>query len=230
MNWQQKYYPIPAKDACSSGLEAIRHSVLKWSGMGDILNTLPGNPLPYVIVLHPHLSNAAPGNIAALASRLNSRSEIDSARVDDIWLKKLQAMMILAKRLVYSLGVILILGAGLIIMNATSAMIKQYEQEILVLSYLGARYSYIRRPYVFMGVAYGVLGALVASCFIGFMSVLLKKPWAELSLLNHNTLVFQGLNAHDLLNLIAMGAIVGYLSAWMSFKRYQHDVNKTRRI
>ena len=31
--WKEEFYPIPAEDACRSVMEALDHSILKWSGV-----------------------------------------------------------------------------------------------------------------------------------------------------------------------------------------------------
>jgi len=132
----------------------------KTGGWGDLLSQLPENPLPGVFELTPK-PNLSEGRLKGLASDLATLSFVDKVQIDEGGMKKWAAFLALAKRSVLALGLVLGIGVFLIVGNTLRLIIEDHRQAIQVMKQVGATARYIRRPFLYVGFFYGLLGGAV---------------------------------------------------------------------
>ena len=126
--------------------------------LDDALALLEHNPLPWVLVVEP-----APGaDDHALAERLRQEEEVDFVQHDAAWRARLDAWLTLGRRIAVLLGLGLVAAGLLIIGNTVRLELRARAEEIAVLRLLGADDAYVRRPFLYLGAAYGLLAALLA--------------------------------------------------------------------
>ena len=133
--------------------------MLRASGFGKSIDTLAGNPLPHTIIVEP-IETADTFAIKNLLNALQARPEVDIAKLDTEWLERLYTILEIAKR---SVGIITILFAFavlLIIGNTIRLDIQNRYQEIVVTKLIGATNAFIRRPFLYGGLWYGLLGGI----------------------------------------------------------------------
>ncbi len=129
-------------------------------GFGSALELLENNPLPWVLLLIPETGD--PAELEQLLQRLEQHPGVESAQADWRWLQRLQGILELARNTLQLLVVLFGLGVILVISNTIRLDIQNRQDEIDVLALAGATHSFIRRPFLYTGFWYGVLGGLAA--------------------------------------------------------------------
>ncbi len=127
------------------------------SGFGTALDSLPDNPLPNVLTIRPAPDAASPTQLEALRSYLLAWPEVDSVQLDRDWVLRFSALLELLRRVV--LITALLLGAGVIAVvgNTIRLEILNRRNEIEVTKLVGGTNAFVRRPFLYAGVLYGIL-------------------------------------------------------------------------
>ncbi len=169
------------------------------------------NPLPWVLELTP-----APGfQRDTLLARLQGEAEISSVVVDLQWLERLDAMTELLARLVILLAALLALGVAIIIGNTIRLDIQNRREEIEVMALVGATPAFIRRPFLYTGLWYGLIGGILAWLLVAAALMALDEPFRVLSRTYAEAagLLHPG---RDVLALVAGGSgLFGLLGSWL---------------
>lgn len=139
-----------------------------------LLNAGANNPLPDALYIT--LSQTAPAAITLLKQALATRAEIDELVIDQPWLQQLHDSLRLIQQLVMLLSVLLGLAMVTVISNTVRMQVLTHQAEIEVSRLIGATQSYIRRPFLYLGCAYGLGGGLIAFAGIGGILYSLRQP------------------------------------------------------
>jgi len=191
------------------------------SGLTELLKTLPSNPLPAVISIkvQDKLSENA---INQLVERLQTLVEVEQAQLDMAWLQRLRMLNKTAQRGIAILAILLSLSVLLIIGNTIRLAILSRESEIRVIKLVGGTDTFIRRPFLYTGFWYGLLGGIVAwSILLGTLS-LLSGPINDLAALYNSQFTLYWLAPVMLLILSLTGAILGAIGAALAVNRHLH--------
>lgn len=191
----------------------------KTSGYGDALKALGENPLPAVVVVSPDTTQS-PQEIQALINRLSQLPEVDQARLDQQWLRRLQAILHVATAAVALLAVLLAAAGVVIIGNTLRLDIEGHREEIIVMKWIGASAGFVQRPFLWAGFWYGFLGAFVALAMIGILIGLLSEPTANLAGLYDSSFELEGPTLNAILVLLLAGILLGAGSAWFAVRRH----------
>ena len=100
--------------------------------------------------------------IKAIASSIQAEDGVTDVRLDEDWLARLDAIRNLATIVVISLSVLMLTSVFLIIGNTLRFNVQANKDEIQTMKLIGATDSYILRPYLYVGMWFGALGALSA--------------------------------------------------------------------
>lgn len=152
-----------------------------YSGFGDALDVLQSNPLPWVLIVDPVNTSDSVAASAAWISTLEADARVDFAQVDMQWLQRLNAMMDLAERVVYSVGSLLLIAALLIIGNTIRLEIQSRSSEIEISKLMGATDGYVRRPFLYSGLWYGLGGGVIACLLVTGLLILLDSASSDLA-------------------------------------------------
>lgn len=130
------------------------------NGLADVLDTLPGNPLPDAFVLT--LSQPDPASFEAIEVRYGKHPRVEHAQADTLWVQRLAALIGFGRQVMYLLAGVL--GTALIIItfNTIRLQIMTRRDEIEVSRILGATTLFIRRPFYWFGGLQGLGGGLFA--------------------------------------------------------------------
>ncbi len=186
----------------------------------EAIAQLPENPLPVVIALSPAPRLADPESLEALADWLSSLPEVEFARLDTRWMQRFQGILALVERLVLLLAFALSGGVLLIIGNTIRLEIENRREEIEIMDLVGATPGFIRRPFLYIGIWYGLLGGGIAWVLIAFGLFLLQEPVAHLAQLYQMDFHLKGLEAKELGTLLGGSAGLGLLGSWLSVGRH----------
>jgi len=194
----------------------------KQSEFSDVLTELKNNPLPGVIIIKPIKNINTRAQINYLFSRLKKLPLINKAQLDMAWLKRLSAIIKLGNRIIYAVMALFAFGVLLIIGNTIRLTTQRYQDEISVLKFLGATKSFIRRPFLYSGIIYGLVGGIIAWLLVDTTMWWLRNPAEQLSNLYGMHFQLQGLNLSSTLVLLISGSLLGYLGSWIAVGKHHH--------
>jgi cell division transport system permease protein len=197
-------------------LEEFRHR----SGFADVLDTLDENPLPAVLLVLPAPEQADPQSAANLQDKLQALPETEQAQLDLQWVQRLTAMLALAQRGVLLISALLALAVLLVVGNTIRLEIQGRREEIVVTRLIGATDGFIRRPFLYSGTWYGVIGAVLAWLLVEAGFWLLDSPVRQLANLYQSSFQLQTLPVLLLFGLLAGGILLGLLGSWIAVGRH----------
>ena len=190
------------------------------SGFGDAVSLLDENPLPGVLLIRPALNKQAASITQGLIARLRALPEVEVAEFDMQWMQRWSAIMALAQRGVLVLGALLGLAVLLIVGNTIRLMIHNRRDEIEIVKLIGATDAFIQRPFLYSGLWYGLLGAVVAWLLVNLALWLLNEPVHRLATLYNSSFELAGLNASVTFILLGVGILLGLFGSLGAVKRH----------
>ena len=189
------------------------------SGFADVLASLEENPLPHLILVSPAGSLGGDA-VATLRLDLQGYPEVGEAVLDMAWLVRLNSLMELSRRLVLAVGGLLVLGVVLILGNTIRLAIENRREEIVIVKLVGGSNAFVRRPFLYTGLWYGVGGGLFAAILVASALRFLQEPISRLALLYESVFELRGLVIMGGLNLIILGGLLGLSGAWLAVSRH----------
>jgi cell division transport system permease protein len=197
------------------------------TGLGNILTTLPDNPLPAAIVITPELAN--PDAIAALAEELRKLPEVQTVQLDEAWIRRVDALASTVGLLARSLGLLIALGVCFIIGNTIRTTVESRRDEIRVIKLVGGTDSFIARPLLYTGLLQGAAGGLLAALLLALLSWIAGTALQGLNPPSAATAVavvqLQGPGPEGMAILLAVGASLGWIAAFAASWRYVRAVS-----
>jgi cell division transport system permease protein len=188
------------------------------SGFSDVLSSLPFNPLPAVIEIAP--SSSAPVDLKLLVSKLEAGQGVDSVSFDFEWVERLFAILALGERFVTALSTFLALGVLLSVGNTIRLAIESRRSEIEIVKLVGGTDSFVRRPFLYLGLWYGLGGALFAWAMVQVSLIFLSTPIERLINSYQNEFYLLGLSGLESLFLLFFGAALGVAGAGIAVGRH----------
>ena len=188
------------------------------SGFGEALDALGGNPLPHALVVSP--ASGVATDVEALAKAIETLPETDLVQVDTAWVARLRAMLALADRIVDFATVLLALAVAIVIGNTIRLEINNRSVEIEVTKLVGGTDGFIRRPFLYLGLCYGLAGAIVALAVVAVALLLLRPPVRALAALYGSGFSLAGLSLRESGILLAGGAVLGWAGAGLAAARH----------
>jgi len=192
------------------------------SGFGDSLDTLEENPLPWVLQVSPQQGSTEDieGRIRELTGFLQSVDSIEVTQFDYKWLQRLGRMMELGQAAVTVLTLLFGLAVVVVVANTIRLDVASRSEEIEILALVGAGNSFVRQPFLYTGLWYGLMGALLAVVLLALAMLYLSRPLGLL-LETYGTLYsLRGLDVGNTIRVLACGGLLGWLGAWIAVQRY----------
>ena len=190
------------------------------SGFGEALEALPDNPLPSLIVLLPATTHNSADDIAALAERLQNELPADLVQVDTEWVGRFHAMLEIIRRVVSLAAGLLAVGVIIVVGNTIRLDIQNRRDEIEVAKLIGATDGFIRRPFLYEGLWYGLFGALIALFLILVSLYLLDGPVQRLAGLYQSDFDLTLLTSSTFLAILFGSPLLGLAGAWLAVGRH----------
>lgn len=181
-------------------------------GFSGALELLDANPLPYVLQLQPRAGIEARA-VEALVVDVRAMPGVDLVQDSDHWRKRLEALLGVGNRVVLMLALMLALAALLVVGNTVRVDIASRSEEIGVLLLVGASGAFVRRPYLYAGLWYGLFSGILAALLAVVVELGLAAPVARLSQTYDGRLDLAGLPPWLLLAVPLAAAALGWLGA-----------------
>jgi len=192
------------------------------SSLGDVLASLPGNPLPAVIEIES--GSISPAEIKLKLTQLETRQEVERISVDIEWIERLFALLALGERFVTAIGVFLGLGVVLAVGNTIRLAIENRRAEIEIIKLVGGTDRFVRRPFLYLGFWYGIGGALSAWLMVQASLSFLTVPIERLIHSYQNDFILKGLGVPETGVLLLIGAFLGIFGAAVAVGRHLHEI------
>jgi cell division transport system permease protein len=188
-------------------------------GLNDIAEYLSDNPIPAVIDVTPTPLLNTPEKIASLFQQLKAYPHIEQAKLDMQWVARLYAILgfvtVLAKSLMLLLGFAVVMIIG----NTLRLAVHKCHEEVQVLKLIGATDAYIARPFLYSGLWFGFIGALVALALMQLFVLSLSSIFHQLLELYHIQYAALSFTWIQAVTLIGVAMCLGWLGARISIKR-----------
>jgi cell division transport system permease protein len=195
-----------------------------YSGFGAALGVLNANPLPHVLHVHPASDAESAASLDALRRYFAAWPEVDVVQIDAQWVERFNAILEVLRRVLMIAAAILGAGVIAVIGNTIRLEILNRRGEIEVTKIVGGSNGFVRRPFLYTGILYGLGGALLAWGITASAIRMLAAPVATLARTYGSRYVLVGPTPQELGILIAGGVILGWLGAWLSAARHLRSI------
>jgi cell division transport system permease protein len=206
--------------SADQGLQEFR----RYSGFGDALAALKDNPLPHVLHVRPRAEDSSAAALESLRRYFSAWPEVDLVQVDSAWVMRFNAILEVLRRLLLAAAALLGVGVLAVIGNTVRLEIAGRRAEIEVTKLVGGSNAFVRRPFLYTGVLYGLGGALLALGIVAAAVAVLGPPVATLAHLYGSRYVLHGPTPEDVGVLLAAGVVLGWLGAWLSAARHLRSI------
>jgi cell division transport system permease protein len=116
---------------------------------------------------------------------------------------------------------VLLVGAVIVIVGNTIRLdIQNRRAEIEVSKLLGASDGFVRRPFLYLGIWYGLLGSIFALILLGISLWLLSGPVDRLVNLYGGSFQPLGVSPDTALAVLSAGILAGLGGAWSAVARH----------
>ena len=206
-------------DAVVLDRERALTQFIQQTDLATVVGSLARNPLPHTVIVMPldALSEAA---MTELGQRVQTLSGVDRVIVDTRWVARLETALQAGWRWVLGLGSVMLMGAVLVLGNTLRLAIEARKDEILVVHLIGGSPAFARRPFLYLGLWYGVGGGMVAALLLMMMTWWMTGPVNTLFLLYESSQTLRVPGAVYPMGLTVLGGSLGLLSARLAAGRY----------
>lgn len=195
-----------------------------FSGFGDALQYLNENPLPAVIVASPRTESVDLQTTESLLKRLQELPDVEQAQLDLQWVERLFRIMALGERMALILGLLLGVAVLLVVGNTVRLAIESRRAEIVVVKLVGATDAFVRRPFLYTGIWFGLGGGLLAWLLVNIVIYWLSGAVSELVAAYDGDFGLSGLSFLTTLALWLFSALLGLLGAWLAVGRHLNKI------
>ncbi len=194
------------------------------SGFGEAIDALNENPLPHTVVVRPAPDYASPAQLEALAGELRRAPSVDVVQLDMAWVHRLNAILEAVRRAGLLAAGVLALGVMVIVGNTIRLDIQNRRAEIEITKLVGGSDAFVRRPFLYNGVWYGLTGGLIAWLIAAVATALLQGPVARIAGLYGSDFQLQALDLQASLALLGIGALLGWTGSYIAATHHLRQI------
>lgn len=195
----------------------------KQSGFGEALDQLGENPLPHTLVVRPSPANTVQ-SMTLLQEELGNLPEADAVQVDTEWVQRFHAIVDIVRQAITIGASLLGIAIIVIIGNTIRLDIQNRREEIEVTKLIGASNAFVRRPFLWSGFWYGLLGGLLALALVQYGLFLLQEPVSRLAGLYQSGIVVMNLSGVEMLSILGIGIALGLTGSWFAATRHMRQI------
>lgn len=201
--------------SAAEGLAQLRAQ----SGFGAALGTLSDNPLPNVLEVHAAADAATPRQLEALRAALAGLPAVDAVQLDRDWALRFNAILDVAREALLVSALMIAAGVIAVIGNTIRLEIQARWTEIEVTKLVGGSNAFVRRPFLYAGVLYGLSAGIVGFGVVLGACAALERPVGALAAAYGGHFALQGPGLRELGLLVGAGALLGWLGAAVAASR-----------
>lgn len=193
--------------------EAALSEFRQMSGLGESLEQLPENPLPATLLVEPSRGALDVAILEQLAETLRGMPEVEQVVVDSEWLRKLRAVLNVARSVGLALAFLMGIGVILVISNTVRLSVLGRQEEIEVTTLVGGTPAYVRRPFLYTGLLQGVIGGILGWAAARLTLSVLSSRIAELALLYSSDFRLPLPGWPEFWSMMAAAGLMGWLAS-----------------
>ena len=213
-------------DVAGTRVIGRRQALAEFRAAAGVVGTVEGleddNPLPVVVVVTPSAHDR--GSLDRLVAELSEMPQVESVLAERAWLDRLDAVLAVAGRALWVFAGLLGAGVMLVVGNTLRLTVEARRAEVEIAKLFGASDAFVRRPFLYQGLLYGVGGSLVGCALVIGGTLLLAGPLERLAEAYAVAIAPPAPRASHLAALLACGAALGLLGAWLSVGRHLRAV------
>lgn len=189
------------------------------SGLGEVADVIgEGAVLP--VVVEVMLRDGVPEAQAdAIATALGQLREVEFAQFDLQWVRRLAALMRLLERLGLVLGGLVGLGVVVVVGSTIGLRVEARREEIAIARLFGGTNGFVRRPFLYAGLVYGLAGGALALAVVHGAMIALDGPVAQVAGLYDSGFRLVGPGLDGAAILVGGGGVLGLLGAFLGVRR-----------
>ncbi len=181
------------------------------------------NPLPDAFFIS--LNTFDQKKINSLIDNLKTIDGVENIFFDSGWVKKLRSILYLLKIGLVFLGIILIIILIVVIGNTIRLQTLTHKDEIEVSKLIGATNSFIKRPFIYAGLIYGLGGGLITISTLKLTIEIFNKAAINLEAILGGAFILNNLiwqqNLVILLISMLIGSFASFFAAQQSIKKFE---------
>jgi len=192
------------------------------SGFGESLDILEENPLPWVLQVSPQSGETGQmkERVDEMTAFLQSTDSVEITQFDYKWLQRLGRMMELGQAAITTLIILFGIAVVVVVANTIRLDVASHAEEIEILALVGAGDAFVRQPFLYTGLWYGLMGSLLSILLLSLTLLYLGRPLGLLLETYGTAFSMRGLGGYNTLWVLSGGGLLGWLGAWISVQRY----------
>lgn len=207
-------YHLVTKDEAWQQLQAKSRDN---QNISSAIEQLGKNPLPDAFFIQAKSTD--PETLETLKNTLQSIPGVEQAVLNADWAKRLATLLSIGKKLIFFITVLLAIVLLVIIGNTVRMQILSQKDEIQVSYLIGATNSFIRIPFLYAGILYGLLGGLLSVLMIAGIIQTFNFSVMEISKLYSSDFSLDLLNINLYLAIIGLAVTIGWLGSYLAVTR-----------
>ena len=188
------------------------------SGMGEMIASLPQNPLPDAFVVT--LSTSDPVLADRLELEFKSLPKVGYVQADSAWVRRLDALLRLGRTGVTLLAGLLAIALVAVTFNTIRLQILTQRDEIELCRLIGATHAYIRRPFFYLGSLLGLMGGIAALGIVIAGLAFLNRDLGALAQLYGSDFRLGLPKVNEMGTVLGTAATLGWLGAYLSVSKH----------
>ena len=130
--------------------------------LSSVLLSLNRNPLPHTLLVAPVMPMPQQ-TLEGLVGKLADLSKVGSVVANTRWMARLEQVLQAGWRWAWALGIAMVCGAILVLVNTLYLDVDARREEIRVVSLIGGSPAFVRRPFLYSGLYFGAGGGVLAT-------------------------------------------------------------------
>ena len=144
---------------------------------------------------------------------------MEQAILNADWAKRLATLLSIGKKLIFFFTALLAIILLVIIGNTVRMQILSQKDEIQVSYLIGATNNFIRMPFLYAGVLYGLFGGLLSVLMVAAIIQTFNNSILEISKLYSSDFSLNLLNTNLYLTIIGMAVTIGWVGSYFAVTR-----------
>lgn len=186
--------------------------------LSELLVALEENPLPAVIVIYPKATDA--DSLQQLQQEFAQFDGVELVQMDAQWIQRLTAILAVGEKLALALGLALGLAVLLVILNTTRLSIEARKDEIKVIKLVGGTDAFVRRPFLYTGFWFGLMGGVLALILVQVWVLWMSGSVQLLASLYASRFELKGLGPGLMIALLAVSILLGLLGSRLAVRSH----------
>lgn len=187
------------------------------SDANNAVYQLTKNPLPDAFFIQAKSTD--PEALEKLRNELQNIKGVEQALLNTEWAKRLATILTLGKKIILFIAILLAIALLVIIGNTVRMQILTQKDEIEVSKLMGATTSFIKTPFLYAGILYGLFGGLLAILMIAGVIEIFNNSVVQISRLYNSDFSLSLFNTNLFFTIIGSAILIGWVGSYLAVIR-----------